>query len=110
MLEAASVLSAYLAFALLHAAEPRRLPRPSHRPPPGWAMRLAAMAAYAAAVALWARAESVGAALLVALGSFTLCASLFVLLAPVAPRLVWGLAAACPVAIAALALCGGLLG
>jgi hypothetical protein len=110
MLEAASVLSAYLAFALLHGADPRRLPRPPHRPPPAWAMRVAALAAYAAAITLWARADGLGSALLVGVATSTLCASVFVLMSPVVPRIVWGLAATCPVVVAVLAVRGGLFG
>jgi hypothetical protein len=110
MLETAAVLASYLAFALLHGADARRLPRPPRRPPPAWAMRLGALAVGALAVSLWARSHGLTEALLVMLASLSLCAALFVLLAPVIPRVVWAVAASCPVAIAALAALGGLLG
>jgi hypothetical protein len=108
MLEGAALLALYLAFALLHAAEPRR--RPSSWPAlaPAWdrRFRIAALACLACGTGLWARAEGLAAALLVALSALTAFATAVVLLAPVAPRLVWGLAVACVPAALALTLWG----
>ena len=109
MFEGASLLSFYLAFALLCGADPRRFPAPSWKPTEGWlrAMRLGAVAAVIAGVALWTRVGGVAAALLMAPTALSVAATVFVLLAPLAGRMLWGVALACPLLIAILALAGG---
>ncbi|MGK3969795.1 hypothetical protein WMF38_32565 [Sorangium sp. So ce118] len=111
MVEAASVLAAYFAFALLHAARPERIPfgvASRLRGRRGWrvAARILAVAFFSLSVALWSLAEAGPAAFLVALAALLVAATLFVLLAPIWPRAVWSLAVLCPPAIAALSLLG----
>lgn len=111
MVETASVLSAYLAFALLHGARPERLPfgvAARLRARREWRASARALAAafFSLSVWLWSRAEAGAAAFLVPLAALLCAASAFVLLAPVWPRVVWGLAVLCPPAIAALSLLG----
>ncbi|WP_437293219.1 hypothetical protein [Sorangium sp. So ce426] len=111
MVETASVLSAYLAFALLHGARPERLPLVIAARLRAWrawraAARVLSVASFSLSVWLWSRAEAGAAAYLVPLAALLCAASLFVLLAPVWPRVVWGLAFLCPPAIAALSLLG----
>ncbi|WP_437589109.1 hypothetical protein [Sorangium sp. So ce1000] len=111
MVEAASVLSAYLAFALLHGARPERLPlriSARLRARRAWraVARVLAAAAFSLSVWLWSRAEAGAAAFLVPFAALLVAASAFVLLAPVWPRAVWGLALLCPPAIVALSLFG----
>ncbi|WP_437633789.1 hypothetical protein [Sorangium sp. So ce854] len=111
MVEAASVLAAYLAFALLHAARPERIPfgvasRLRGRRAWGVGARVLAVASFSLSAALWSLAEAGPAALLVALTALLVAATLFVLLAPIWPRAVFGLAVLCPPAIAALSLLG----
>lgn len=112
MLEGAALLALYLAFALLHAAEPRRRPPSWPARAPAWdrRRRIAALACLASGVGLWAHAEDLAAALLVALAALTAFATAVVLLAPVAPRLMWGLAIACAPAAIALSLGGACRG
>jgi hypothetical protein len=105
MFEAAALAAIYLAFALLHAAAPSRHPAGRRR-----ACRLAALACGAAGVGLWALAEGPTAALLVGLAALSVFATLIVLLAPVAPRLVWGAALACAPAALALGIAGACRG
>jgi hypothetical protein len=108
MLESASVLSFYLAFALLHGADAARYPLKGARPSRQLlrCMKGASPLAAALGTALWAEADSARAALLVAPTALSAVATVFVLLAPVAPRVLWGLALACPPLILALALGG----
>ncbi|WP_438040328.1 hypothetical protein [Sorangium sp. So ce128] len=111
MVETASVLSAYLAFALLHGARPERLPfgvAARLRARREWraSARVLAAAFFSLSVWLWSRAEAGAAAFLVPFATLLCAASAFVLLAPVWPRAVWGLAFLCPPAIAALSLLG----
>lgn len=109
MVETAALLSFYLAFALVHAADPRRSRVRGSRPAPGLsrALRLAAVIQAIAGVALWTRAEGLAAALLVGVSALSTAATVVVLLAPLAPRLVWSVALVCPPAIVALLLAGG---
>ena len=109
MLELASFGSTFLAFALLHGAEPRRLPSRFRGAAPVWrhASRLAAAALVLLSIAVWARVEGMGAAILVVLAMFSVAATLFVLALPVIPRLTWGAAIACAVSVPVLSLLGG---
>ncbi len=109
MLELASLLLTYVAFASLHAADPARAPwrvrETAHRL---WraALRLLAAGAFIAAIALWCHLEVSALGFIVPLSSLMASASLFVLFVPLAPRLMWGLAALCLVAAPALAVIG----
>jgi len=109
MLEAASVLSFFVAFALLHGAAPNRFPvkrsRPSRAVPA--LMRAGALVATGGGLASWTRTENTTAALLAALAALSVMATHFVLLAPLFPRAMWGLALACPLLIVALLALGG---
>lgn len=111
MIETASVLAAYFAFALLHAANPRRIPfgiLSRLRSKRAWApaARAFAVVFFSWSVWLWSRVEPGPAAILVAFTAFMGAASVFVLLAPVWPRAVWSLAILCPPAVAALSFVG----
>ncbi|WP_438025468.1 hypothetical protein [Sorangium sp. So ce233] len=111
MVETASVLAAYFAFTLLHAARPERIPfgvASRLRGRRAWrvAARALAVAFFSLSVALWSLVEAGPAALLVAFAALLVAATLFVLLAPIWPRAVFGLAVLCPPAIAALSLLG----
>ncbi|WP_438006486.1 hypothetical protein WME89_49230 [Sorangium sp. So ce321] len=115
MVETASVLSAYLAFALLHGARPERIPFGVASRLRAWrawrvAARVLAAALFSLSVWLWSRAESGAAAFLVPFAALLCAASLFVLLAPLWPRAVWGFAALCPPAVVALSLAGAFHG
>jgi uncharacterized membrane protein YsdA (DUF1294 family) len=109
MLELASLLLTYVAFAALHAANPARVPwrvpETAHRL---WraALRLIAVGAFIMAIALWHRLEASALGLIVPLSILMASASLFVLLVPLAPRLMWGLAALCLVFAPTLAVIG----
>ncbi|WP_437723836.1 hypothetical protein [Sorangium sp. So ce861] len=111
MVEIASLLSAYLAFALLHAARPERVPfdvAPRLRGQRAWrvAARVLAAVSFALSVWLWRRTEAGPAAYLVPFAALLCAASLFVLLAPLWPRAAWGLALLSPPAVVALSLAG----
>jgi multisubunit Na+/H+ antiporter MnhB subunit len=109
MVEAAALLSFYLAFALRHGADPRRFPVPRWRPTRGplRLMNAGAAAAAIAGIALWTRAENTTSALLVAVAALSTAATAFVLLGPLFPRAVWVSVVACPPLVAILALLGG---
>jgi hypothetical protein len=115
MFEGASILTAYFAFALLHAASPERVglgPVSRLRLKRTWraawraAVRVAAVVFFSLSVWLWSRVEAGPAAILVAFTALMVAGSSFVLLVPVWPRAAWGLAILCPPAIAALSLAG----
>ena len=111
MIETASVLSAYFAFALLHAANPKRIPfsiLSGPRSSRAWAplVRVVAVVFFSWSVWLWSRVEAGPASIFVAFTGFMVAASVFVLLAPVWPRVVWSLAILCPPAVAALSFIG----
>ncbi|SRR5690606_444503 len=108
MLEVASLLALYLAFALVHAAHPRRFPARRWHPTRAWlgAMRAFAAASAISGVVLWAQVQGVVAALLVALAALCVIGALFVLLAPLSPRTLWSLALACPLLIVSFTLAG----
>ena len=109
MVELASLSLTYIAVASLHAADPARAPwrvrRAAHRL---WraALWLLAAAAFITAIALWRRVEMGALGFIVPLALLMVEASLFVLLVPLAPRLMWGLAALCLVAAPPLAFLG----
>jgi hypothetical protein len=97
MAELASLFAAYAAFALIHMADAQRVPRGIHavlrrvrfaRP----ALRGLALVAFALSSWCWSRVEDGLGIFLVPFTAFMAAASLFVLLAPYMPRLVWGLA------------------
>ena len=108
MLEVASLLSFFLAFALLHGAAPSRFPlkrsRPSRRVLE--LMKFGALAAVGLGVAVWSRTENTSAALLHAATALSLSGTLFVLLVPVLPRAAWRAAFACFPLIVALLVVG----
>jgi hypothetical protein len=108
MMEIAALLSFYLAFALVHGADPRRFPARRWQPTRGalFAMRVAAAATTLAGVVLWARTGDMVEALLVALAALSVAATSFVLLAPLGPRALWSVVLAFPLLIVALALVG----
>jgi hypothetical protein len=109
MRETAAVLCFFFAFALLHGASPtRRSLWPSKlRARLAAFLRAGALVAIAVGVASWSRAESATAAWLVALSALSVAAPTFVLLVPLFPRTLWGLALASPLFIAALLVLGG---
>lgn len=111
MVEIASLLSAYLAFALLHAARPERVPfgvAPWLRRWRAWRFAARALAAvsFSLSVWLWRRTEAGPAAYLVPFAALLCAASLFVLLAPLWPRATWGLALLSPPVVVALSFAG----
>jgi hypothetical protein len=59
------------------------------------ALRVVGVLLLALSVTQWSDVEGLAAALLVVLAMFCGAATLFVLFAPLAPRIVWGLAIAC---------------
>ncbi|WP_394827507.1 hypothetical protein [Pendulispora albinea] len=103
-----------LGFALLHAAVPHRLSfelRAKRHPRWGTLLRLGALACAGASLALWVSGEGgwpTGGILFVL--SWVLSGSVFVVAAPVAPRLSWGLALLLPVAATLGIVVGGLHG
>lgn len=109
MLEGASLLSFFLAFALLHGAAPNRLPlkRTKAGRTVFTCMRTAAVVTAGAGVVLWSRTQNATTALLVAIAALSMVATVFVLLAPLFPRAVWALVIACLPLTIALALLGG---
>jgi hypothetical protein len=108
MLEAASLLCFYLAFALLHGAQPARFPLKTWQPSRRWIglMRLSALLAGAAGALLYDLRHGPSDALLIALPALCVMATAFVLLAPICPRLLWGLALACPPLVLVLSILG----
>ncbi|HEU5075287.1 MAG TPA: hypothetical protein VFU02_13950 [Polyangiaceae bacterium] len=108
MLELATLAATFLAFALLHAAEPRRRPLRFRSPAPMWrhASRLLSGMLLLFSIAWWARVEGAPAAILVVLTMFSTTATLFVLAVPVVPRLVWGTALACALSLPFLSWLG----
>jgi hypothetical protein len=103
MLEVASLAATFLSFALVHLAHARRA-----RDRLGVRLGLYALAfaALAWGVLAWERSEDLTAALLVSFSALCATASLFVVLVPVAPRLLWSLTAA-SAAWVLVALVGG---
>lgn len=113
MLEAASILSAYLSFALLHGAQPARLPAKlaeSVRAFDAWCLgaRLAAGFFLTLSVWLWSLAASGAVVWTGPLAAWMLSGAFIVLVRPVWGTLVWGLAAAFPPAIIILSVLGGI--
>lgn len=109
MLELATLASTFLAFALLHGAEPHRRPVRFRAARPLWkhVNRLVAVMLVLFSIALWARIEGLRAAILVVLTMLSAAATLFVLAVPVFPRLTWGAALACAPSVPLLLLFGG---
>jgi hypothetical protein len=109
MLESATLMWAILAFASFHAAEVRRRPvrfRNLAAACSPIALRAVGVLLLALSVTQWSNVEGLAAALLVVLAMFCGAATLFVLFAPLAPRVVWGLAIACAPAGLILSLLG----
>jgi hypothetical protein len=115
MLEIASILAAYLSFALLHGAEAGRLPARlgrSLRESGAWRIgaRLAASLFFGLSVWLWGLATDGLQVLLVPFFALCLFGCVIVLLRPLRARLVWGAAAMCPPMILLLSIWGGFYG
>lgn len=112
MREMASVLAAYLAFVCAHAAGTGRLPPigkwRGHRAP--LALRIVSVAAFLGSAALWPREGTLLISILGASLSFFVSASAVILLRPLFPRAIWGLAWAAPFLIAALVVESDLVG
>jgi hypothetical protein len=113
MLDAAAVFAAYVAAALFHASDPARLPvsfpiaaRPAWKP----VLRIAGLALCVLAAVLWMRAENPTAGLIAAFVAVMAAESVFTILAPIAPRTLYGIAVAAPVLIASFAVAGGAFG
>ncbi|HMI85430.1 MAG TPA: hypothetical protein VK550_15145 [Polyangiaceae bacterium] len=106
MREAAALSALYFSFALVHAADSRRLwPGLCH-----WklcnrtGMRILAALSVAAGMWFLRRAYDATSAVLVALTALSAIGTLFVLLVPLFPRTIWGLALACPPLVILFAL------
>jgi hypothetical protein len=98
MLESATLMWVILAFASFHAADVHRRPVRFQNMAAPWsstALRAVGVLLLALSVTLRSNVEGLAAALLVVLAMCCGAATLFVLLAPLAPRVVWGLAIAC---------------
>jgi hypothetical protein len=108
MFEAASLASLYFGFAVLHAANAARLPCgfPLVRAWGRGTLRIVAVLAFAVGVWLFHWNDDVTSACLLALTAFSGVATLFVLLVPVFPRIIWGLAVASPLLGVGLVLLG----
>jgi hypothetical protein len=108
MLELAALACLYLAFALLYGADRKRFPLERSKPARFLlaGMQLGAVLSTAVGFALWARVEGATAALLVAVTALSVAGSVYVLLAPLAPRVVWGFALAAPLLALVLFLIG----
>ncbi len=109
MLAFAALLSVYVSFALLYAANPERLPLEwQNWPRQGWgrALRWAALAALGTAVLLFRRGEEGDARLLVGASGLMAVTTLFILLISVWPKAMWALAFASPPAILGLVALG----
>jgi hypothetical protein len=103
-LELAATLIAYAGFAAAFAAaRPGRLRLSARARPP---LRAAAAIGLVGAAALWPRADGLLLAGLSALMTVSLVASAFVLLEPVAPRIVWPIALLAPLGAGLLLLAG----
>lgn len=109
MSEATALLSFLLAAAVLYGAHESRFPSRhfssmNRRPSRGhlFALRVLSAAIALLGVYLWARTGDVTAALLVGLTSLCVSASVFVLLTPLWPRVVWLATAASLVAVPVL--------
>jgi hypothetical protein len=110
MLEGAALALTFFGFALLYAAVPRRAPFPRRwTASPLWPIvaRGLASASFAASLALFSAREGWLSGGFQALTALMASASLFALGAPLAPRLVWGLALASPALGLALVLGAG---
>lgn len=115
MLETASILSAFLCFALLHGADPKRLPErlaKSVSAFDAWRLgaRLASLLFFAFAVWLWSRAGDGAAVWAGPFAAWMMSGVIIVLVRPVWGRLVWGIAAACPPVIIVMSVLGGIHG
>jgi hypothetical protein len=108
MFDVAAFLSSYLAFALLHGASATRFPSRRWRPTRAWifVMRGLFVPTSALTVRLFSASHGTGEGVLLALLALCASATAFVLLAPVRPRISWGLALSCPALITMLAILG----
>jgi hypothetical protein len=110
--ETASLLAAYVSFALLHGANPRRLPRgvrPNAAMARAWGtgFRATAVFFFVLSAWLWNGMKSGPEGVLVALLATIAAGTFFVLCAPIFPRAAWGVALIGPPLLAALAFLGG---
>jgi hypothetical protein len=94
MSQLGGIAAAYLCFALWHAAHRREEPR----------LLAGAAGAFVLSLLLWARGEGWGHGPIGAVVALLVSAALIVVVRPLAPRLVWGLAALCPLLVLAGAL------
>lgn len=104
MRELACVLMAYAAVAAAYAAGARRSVPVPPRARASWAV--VALAAVAAAGALWPRSDGAILAGVCVVMAVSAMATLFVLIAPVWPRVAWAIAAIAPAAAAVAAALG----
>jgi hypothetical protein len=109
MVELAALACFYLAFALVYGADRGRFPfkrwKPARLVFAG--MKLVAALSAGVGVALWTRSEGATAAALVAVTALSVAATVCVLIAPLAPRVVWGFALSAPLLVLVLVLTGG---
>jgi predicted anti-sigma-YlaC factor YlaD len=112
MVELAALACFYLAFGLVYGADRGRFPLKRWKPARLLfaGMKLVAALSTSVGVALWARVEGATAALLVAVTALSVAAIVFILVAPIAPRAVWGLAFSVPLLVLGLLLAGGARG
>jgi hypothetical protein len=107
MREIPSILAAYLAFICAHGAAQGHVPAPGNWRQSAWAkaaLRLLAPGAFLLSIALWPSEGGFWISLLGASLSSCVSASIAILLSPLAPRVVWGLALASPILIALSAM------
>jgi hypothetical protein len=107
MLQVAAMLSIYVSFALMYAADPERLPRgwsPGHR----WGVlsRLAALGGVLLASGLFARSAGGRTEMLVILSAIMTVTTLFILLLSLWPKGMWALAWISPPLIVGLVAFG----
>lgn len=112
MREAASMLAAYWAFVCAHAAGRGNLPpigKLRGRPCLTAVLRTVAVCAFLLSIALWPSDGSWWLSLLGSSLSLFVAASLVILVRPLAPRVVWGMAWASPILVGLFSL-GAALG
>jgi hypothetical protein len=112
MLELATLAANFVAFALLHGAEPRRRPERLRAASPMWrhVCRFLAVALVSYSVGAWARVEGLSAAILVVMTMFSAAATVFALAVTVYPRLSWGAALVGAASVPCLSWLGGSVG
>jgi hypothetical protein len=109
LLAIAALLSVYVSFALLYAANPERLPLEwQNWPRQGWGhvLRWTALAALGTAALLFLRGGEGDSKLLVASSGLMTVTTIFILLISVWPKAMWALAIVSPPAILGLVALG----